>query len=153
MFPAYRADGVNGQFTVDMRDLDGTPIVRDPSESTQTIGTETHQAVLAPTATAPWDSVPSTVLVGFRWDGGEGASEVRFGVEATGGLTTGTAKSQTESTTTQPALSTSAEPTTAVESADAEQTSGSSGAVFVLLGVAAVAFVAAAIVIRRRRSR
>jgi len=157
-FPAYRADGVNGQFTVDMRDLDGTPIVRDPSESTQTIGTETHQAVLVPTATAPWDSVPSTVLVGFRWEGGEGATEVRFGVETTGGDKTGTIRSAV--TTTQLPAETSTHPvpsTTEVAAATepaANEPSGAPVAVFIVIGVAALAVVGAAIVpMRRRRSR
>jgi len=153
MFPAYRVADLNGEFAIEMRNLDGTPIGQSLEDPTQTLGAETHQAVLNGTATTAWEST-GTVFIGFRWDGGEGASEVRFGVEATGGLSTTQPRSVTTTqppleSTTQPAPS-SAEPTSA-----AEQASGSSGAVFILLGVAALAFVAAVIVgpIRRRRSR
>jgi cobalamin biosynthesis Mg chelatase CobN len=108
--------------------------------------------VLAGTATAVWDAFPGTVLAGFKWEGGEGASEVRFDVETDGGSTTGEPQPRLESTA-QPAPSAAAEPTTAVESAAAEHASGSSVALCVVLGIAAV--VAAVIVVPavRRRSR
>ena len=87
-FPGDRFVGeeTEGQFSVALTDTEGDPIGRAFDEwpqMSQTFGSDRHQATVSATTSIGVESTPTSVLLGFRWEGSPGqASEIRFEVEA-----------------------------------------------------------------------
>jgi len=87
-FPGDRfvGDGAEGEFSVELTDLDGNPVGRAFDEWPQmskAFGEERPQATVSGTTSFDPDPVPESVLIGFSWDGPPGQeSEIRFEAEA-----------------------------------------------------------------------
>jgi len=86
VFPAYRSvgTGLDGVFSVEMRDLDGASVgaaFREVPQLSESFGDDPHQASVS-ISTELEPTLPADgVLVGFTWDGTEGDSQIRFHVE------------------------------------------------------------------------
>lgn len=88
VFPGDRfvGDGVEGEFSVVMTDLEGNPVGRAFDEwpqMSQAFGDERRQATVSGTTSFDADPLPESVLIGFEWNGLPGQeSEIRFEAEA-----------------------------------------------------------------------
>jgi Ca-activated chloride channel family protein len=88
IFPGDRYVGrdAEGEFSIELADLEGTPVGRAFDEwpqMSQSFGTDRHQATVSGTTSFDPDPVPESVLIGFTWSGSPGReSEIIFEAEA-----------------------------------------------------------------------
>ena len=156
VFPANRSvgTGLDGVFSVEMRDLDGESVgaaFREVPQLSESFGDDSHQASVSISTEFEPILPAGGVLVGFTWDGTEGDSQIRFDVEAVYDAGRHHATDEPES---------EAEPRTPPPEAEAAQASteaaGDSGTTASTVLVVALALVAAALatalVYRKRRS-
>ncbi len=86
LFPWSRVDGIGleGEFRMEMRNLDGEMIGRvnpEVPQLSQDFGALRYQAQVSGTTVWDSDPLPETVLIGFSWIGSGGESTIRFEVE------------------------------------------------------------------------
>ena len=165
LFPGDRFVGQNteGEFSMVLTDLDGNPVGNAFDEwpqLSQTFGADRRQATVSGTISMDSDPLPTSVLIGFRWDGPPGQeSEIRFEAEAIfdptmvataespeadpGGMDTGESSDISSSE--------SAETTASADGADGSTDTGGFPTILIVIGVA-VAGLAGTVLVRRSRT-
>jgi hypothetical protein len=166
-FPGDRfvGEGTEGEFSMVLSDRDGNRVgepFHDRPQLSQAFGSDRHQATVSGTASMGSDPLPSSILIGFRWDGPPGQqSEIRFEAEAIfdpnwvaveDGQEEEGDRNEVDTADVTSSSNESAATSESADSGDEDGGRGGSPAVFVVIGVAVIG-VAGAVLFRRSRLR